>query len=379
MRVRFPARPRCEAVIPGNIRGRGNDAVHWTSDGVDCDGVPGDGRARGVRATGPGCRGGALDDAGQPADCADPQCQSVHESLSQPVHEPLHAQFPTTSSNAALFFLAAQQANGGLGSGQLSGVRPSRTAVPAPAPRTASGGGRPRRADAWWRGATSTGSIRPARSMAATTIARAPITGRTFVDGRGDIFDSRSALILPINGLTRSYPQSGGSRLDRVAWASVREGCDYVRGGVAGAWSAAHSRSRGMPGGSVAWIARGWTHATAGSAGSWPWPSSWPCGCQTVKTPEEKIAQSNLPREFSKVSMPDYVVEPPDLLTRRGPRGPARPADLGRAPGPARRQDLARLLRRGLRRRPDDHRDQGEDRPPPPQVHPRRGARAGRA
>ena len=38
-------------------------------------------------------------------------------------------------------------------------------------------------------------------------------------------------------------------------------------------------------------------------------------GCQTVKTPEEKIAQSNLPREFSKVSMPDYVVEPPDLLT----------------------------------------------------------------
>jgi polysaccharide export outer membrane protein len=38
-------------------------------------------------------------------------------------------------------------------------------------------------------------------------------------------------------------------------------------------------------------------------------------GCQTVKTPEEKIAQSNLPREFDKVSMPDYVVEPPDLIT----------------------------------------------------------------
>ncbi len=38
------------------------------------------------------------------------------------------------------------------------------------------------------------------------------------------------------------------------------------------------------------------------------------CGCQTVKTPEEKIAKSNLPREFTKVSMPDYVVEPPDLL-----------------------------------------------------------------
>jgi polysaccharide export outer membrane protein len=38
------------------------------------------------------------------------------------------------------------------------------------------------------------------------------------------------------------------------------------------------------------------------------------CGCQTVSTPEAKIAKSNLPREFTKVSMPDYVVEPPDLL-----------------------------------------------------------------
>ena len=38
------------------------------------------------------------------------------------------------------------------------------------------------------------------------------------------------------------------------------------------------------------------------------------CGCQSVKTSEEKIARSNLPTEFKKVSMPDYVVEPPDLL-----------------------------------------------------------------
>jgi polysaccharide export outer membrane protein len=37
-------------------------------------------------------------------------------------------------------------------------------------------------------------------------------------------------------------------------------------------------------------------------------------GCQTVRTPEEKIANGNIPREFQKVSMPDYVVEPPDLL-----------------------------------------------------------------
>ena len=38
------------------------------------------------------------------------------------------------------------------------------------------------------------------------------------------------------------------------------------------------------------------------------------CGCQTVRTPEEKIARSNIPKEFTKVSMPDYVVEPPDLI-----------------------------------------------------------------
>jgi polysaccharide biosynthesis/export protein len=38
------------------------------------------------------------------------------------------------------------------------------------------------------------------------------------------------------------------------------------------------------------------------------------CGCQTVRTPEEKIAASNIPREFQKVSMPDYIVEPPDLM-----------------------------------------------------------------
>jgi polysaccharide export outer membrane protein len=38
------------------------------------------------------------------------------------------------------------------------------------------------------------------------------------------------------------------------------------------------------------------------------------CGCQTVKTPEEKIASSHIPREFDKVSMPDYVLEAPDLV-----------------------------------------------------------------
>jgi polysaccharide biosynthesis/export protein len=37
-------------------------------------------------------------------------------------------------------------------------------------------------------------------------------------------------------------------------------------------------------------------------------------GCQTVKTPEDQIARSNIPRELAKTSMPDYVVEPPDLI-----------------------------------------------------------------
>lgn len=38
------------------------------------------------------------------------------------------------------------------------------------------------------------------------------------------------------------------------------------------------------------------------------------CGCQTVRTPEENIANSNIPTELKKVTMPDYVVEPPDLV-----------------------------------------------------------------
>jgi polysaccharide export outer membrane protein len=38
------------------------------------------------------------------------------------------------------------------------------------------------------------------------------------------------------------------------------------------------------------------------------------CGCQTVRTPEEKIANSHIPREFDKVSMPDYVLEAPDMV-----------------------------------------------------------------
>lgn len=37
-------------------------------------------------------------------------------------------------------------------------------------------------------------------------------------------------------------------------------------------------------------------------------------GCQTVRTPEEQIAATPIPRELNKVAMPEYVVSPPDLL-----------------------------------------------------------------
>ncbi len=59
------------------------------------------------------------------------------------------------------------------------------------------------------------------------------------------------------------------------------------------------------------------------------------CGCQTVKTPEEKIASSNIPVEFTKVSMPEYVVELPRPVAGRSPRGPSRTSHLRRATGQA--------------------------------------------
>ncbi len=37
-------------------------------------------------------------------------------------------------------------------------------------------------------------------------------------------------------------------------------------------------------------------------------------GCQTVRTPEEQIAASNIPTELNKTSLPEYVIEPPDLM-----------------------------------------------------------------
>src|SRR5207248_4726146 len=58
---------------------------------------------------------------------------------------------------------------------------------------------------------------------------------------------------------------------------------------------------------------RGWLLALAAALA---------CGCQTVRTPEAKIAKSNLPREFTKVSMPrseehtSELQSPYDLVCR---------------------------------------------------------------
>jgi polysaccharide export outer membrane protein len=37
-------------------------------------------------------------------------------------------------------------------------------------------------------------------------------------------------------------------------------------------------------------------------------------GCQTVRTPEEQLAVTPIPRELNKTSMPEYVLSPPDLV-----------------------------------------------------------------
>ena len=46
-----------------------------------------------------------------------------------PYLNPYAATLSTSPTNAALFFFAAQQTNGGIGSGQLSGTRPARGAA----------------------------------------------------------------------------------------------------------------------------------------------------------------------------------------------------------------------------------------------------------
>jgi polysaccharide export outer membrane protein len=58
------------------------------------------------------------------------------------------------------------------------------------------------------------------------------------------------------------------------------------------------------------------TRIAAGRRLSWlvPLAALLACGCQTVRTPEDVIAKSGIPRELEKTAMPEYVVEAPDLV-----------------------------------------------------------------
>ena len=114
-----------------------------------------------------------------------------------PFLNPYIAQYPSTASNAALFFLAAQQATGGIGSGQLSGVR-RRGRSRRRRPPLHRGRKRPARWCPAARRATSTGATRGVPRSAATTIARARIFAKMCVDGKTGVFDLRSASLVPI-------------------------------------------------------------------------------------------------------------------------------------------------------------------------------------
>ena len=102
-------------------------------------------------------------------------------------------------------------------------------------------------------------------------------------------------------------------------------------------------------------------------------PPRWPPGRvlepRQRATPRSKIPQYGVidphqPRELQMVSLPPYVVEPPDELeiSVRPAVARPRPDDPDR---PGRRQHRPRLPRRRLRRRPDPRPGRAEDRPAP--------------
>ena len=86
--------------------------------------------------------------------------------------------------------------------------------------------------------------------------------------------------------------------------------------------------------------------------------------------PSRAVPQSPArPAAAKAQKRPEYVVEPPDMLLVEVLETLARPADLGRAAGPARRAHQPGILRGRPGRRPDAPPDQGADRPPPAEVH----------
>ena len=112
-----------------------------------------------------------------------------------PFLNPYATQYPMSGPDAALSFLAAQQATGGLGSGRLSGVRPSgREGRPPSLPRRRT---RRRRSRGPRRRATSIAACPRPAGREATTIGRV-LTIRIFVvDGHLGIFPLRLSAVVP--------------------------------------------------------------------------------------------------------------------------------------------------------------------------------------
>ena len=112
-------------------------------------------------------------------------------------------------------------------------------------------------------------------------------------------------------------------------------------------------------------------------------------GCAVRSDSEKQVPTSRHARARAKsrkskaqpalVTLGDYVVEPPDMLIVEVLDAlPGRPIS-GRAPCPARRQDLAWFLRRHLCGRTDDSGSQGKGRPAFAKVSQRRRTRARRS
>ena len=232
--------------------------------------------------------------------------------------------FPMTPQQQGMMMLAGQAQMLGIGSGQLSGVRPGghgvrgtasrQTAVrtvPAARPGSAWRSGRhvtsiARRTGRASRKAFTTGRISIIRKLGDKNILRG--------------FDLSERAIVPIVSLVKTDPPHFGSAPRAEANLTVNSLPSRMgrHPGIVAGWFRSSitagrlfgrcrnaGRKRCMDTARIVYRRAGWLALLAFFAA---------CGCQTVKTPEEKIANSNIPNEFKKVSMPDYVVEPPDLI-----------------------------------------------------------------
>ena len=233
--------------------------------------------------------------------------------------------FPMTQQQAGVMMLAGQAQMLGIGSGQLSGVRPGGIAAGGVRGRqTQTVGGASRYDPSAWRAGGSllqphvAEAAHPARLLQpAESALSASWRDKNILRG----FDLSERAIVPIVSLVKTDPALFGSAARAEANLTVNSlpfamgpasgnclrvlrGRSSPVGGLFGRCRNA-GRKRCMDTARIVYRRAGWLALLAFFAA---------CGCQTVKTPEEKIANSNIPNEFKKVSMPDYVVEPPDLI-----------------------------------------------------------------